>query len=48
MMAADAGIALLIVALAVGIITARSTFAAVAGFMDCASGLLMPSRVSVA
>jgi multisubunit Na+/H+ antiporter MnhB subunit len=39
MMAVDAGVALLIVALAVGIIGARSTFAAVAGFL--AYGLLL-------
>jgi multisubunit Na+/H+ antiporter MnhB subunit len=39
MRAADAGVALLIVALAVGIIRARSTFAAVAGFL--AYGLLL-------
>jgi multisubunit Na+/H+ antiporter MnhB subunit len=39
MMAADAAVALLIVALAVGIIVARSTFAAVAGFL--AYGLLL-------
>jgi multisubunit Na+/H+ antiporter MnhB subunit len=39
MMAADAGVALLIVALAVGIILSRSTFAAVAGFL--AYGLLL-------
>ena len=32
-MTADAGVALLIVALAVGIIVVRSTFAAVAGFL---------------
>ena len=39
MIAADLGLALLIVALAVGIIRARSTFAAVAGFL--AYGLLL-------
>jgi len=39
MMAADSGVALLIVALAVGITVARSTFAAVAGFL--AYGLLL-------